>query len=76
MLDEDVIDRVIAVSDEEAAEWTRKLARAEGILVGISSGANCAAALKIAAELGPGHTVAVVFCDTGQRYLSTPLFDQ
>ena len=75
ILDEDVIDRVLTVSDDEAADYTRRLAREEGILVGISSGANCAAALRVAAELGTGHTVVVVFCDTGQRYLSTSLFD-
>jgi cysteine synthase A len=75
ILDETVIDRVIAVTDEEAAQCTRMLARTEGILVGISSGANCAAALRVAQELGPQRTVLVVFCDTGQRYLSTSLFD-
>jgi len=76
VLDEDVIDRVLAVTDEEAAELTRRLAREEGILVGISSGAHCAAALRIAAELGMGKQVVVVFCDTGQRYLSTPVFEE
>jgi cysteine synthase A len=75
ILDENVIDRVVTITDEEAAQCTRALARTEGILVGISSGANCAAALQIAQELGPQKTVLVVFCDTGQRYLSTPLFD-
>ena len=75
ILDEDVIDRVLTVSDEEAAACTRALARSEGILVGISSGANCAAALRVAKELGPGRTVLVVFCDTGQRYLSTSLYE-
>jgi cysteine synthase A len=75
ILDENVIDRVITVTDEEAADCTRALARKEGILVGISSGASCAAALRVARELGPQRTVLVVFCDTGQRYLSTSLFD-
>jgi cysteine synthase A len=74
ILDESVIDQVVAVRDDEAAECTRLLARKEGILVGISSGASCVAALRVAAELGAGHTVLVVFCDTGQRYLSTPVF--
>jgi cysteine synthase A len=66
----------LTVSDEEAAEWTRALARSEGILVGISSGANCAAAVRVARELGAGRTVLAVFCDTGQRYLSTTLYDE
>ncbi len=74
-LDEDVIDRVLTVTDEEAERYTRILARKEGLLVGISSGANFAAALRVAAELGEGKTVLVVFPDTGQRYLSTSIFD-
>jgi len=74
VLDEDVIDRVLTVSDDEAFEHTRRLARTEGILAGISSGASCAAALRVAAELGSGHTVVTVFFDTGQRYLSTAAF--
>ncbi len=75
VLDEDLIDRVLTVTDEDAAACTRRLARHEGILVGISSGASCAAALRVAQELGTGRTVAAVFCDTGQRYLSTTIFD-
>ncbi|RMF24529.1 MAG: cysteine synthase A [Deltaproteobacteria bacterium] len=74
ILDRSLIDRVITISDDTAEEMTRELARREGILVGISSGANCAAALEVAAELGPGKTVVTVFCDTGQRYLTGPLF--
>jgi cysteine synthase A len=74
VLDEDILDRVVRVSDEDAIARTRQLAREEGILVGISSGANCAAALRIAAELGPGKTLLTVFCDTGQRYLTTQAF--
>ena len=73
-LDRSVVDRVVTVSDQDAEHHARELARREGILVGISSGANCAAALRIAAELGVGHTVLTIFCDTGQRYLTTPTF--
>lgn len=73
-LDRSVIDRIVSVSDETAAEMARDLARREGILVGISSGANCAVAIEVARELGTEATVVTVFCDTGQRYLSTEVF--
>jgi len=76
ILDVDLIDRVLTVTDEEAAEHTRILAAREGVLVGISSGANFAAALKIAAELPPEKNVLAIFCDTGERYLTTELFDE
>jgi cysteine synthase A len=73
-LDTTVYDEVIEVSDEDATSFARRLAREEGVLVGISSGANCCAGLQIARRLGPGKTVVVVFCDTGERYLTTDLF--
>jgi cysteine synthase len=73
-LDTKVYDEVIAVSDEDAAIYSRRLAREEGLLVGISSGANCYAALQMAKRLGAGKIVVVVFCDTGERYLTTDLF--
>ena len=76
VLDEDLLDRVLGVSDEDATETTRRLADQEGILVGISSGAACKAALQVAEELGEGRTVLVMFCDTGERYLTTDLFDR
>ena len=74
VLDQDVYDEVMTVSDEQAAACTRRLARQEGILVGISAGANCHAALQVAQRLGPGKTVVTVFPDTGERYLPTDLF--
>jgi cysteine synthase A len=74
VFDRRVVDRIVTVTDQQAEHTARELARREGILVGISSGANCAVALEIAAELGQGHTVLTVFCDTGQRYLTTPTF--
>jgi cysteine synthase A len=62
------------VTDDVAAAHTRALARHEGHLVGISSGANCAAAIEVARGLGRGAVVLTVFCDTGERYLTTNLF--
>ncbi len=76
VLDMDVIDGIVRVSDEEAYETARRLIREEGILCGISSGANLFAALKVAEELGPGKRVVVIFPDTAERYLSTRLFDE
>jgi cysteine synthase len=73
-LDTTVYDEVIAISDEDATTFSRRIAREEGLLVGISSGANCCAALQIAKRLGRGKIVVVVFCDTGERYLTTDLF--
>ena len=73
-LDTRVYDEIIAVSDEDATQYSRRLAREEGLLVGISSGANCCAALQIARRLGRDKVVVVVFCDTGERYLTTDLF--
>jgi cysteine synthase len=73
-LDTTVYDEVIAVSDEDATLFSRRIAREEGLLVGISSGANCCAGLQVAQRLGRGKIVVVVFCDTGERYLTTDLF--
>ena len=75
VFDRNVVDEIIAVSGDEAADMARQLARREGLLVGISSGAAVAAALKIAARLGEGKTVVTILPDTGERYLSTGLFD-
>ncbi len=74
ILDTSIYDEVITVSDEEATVCTRRLASEEGVLVGISAGANCHAALQVARALGPGKIVATVFCDTGERYLTTDVF--
>jgi len=75
ILDTSVYHRVEQVSDRDAADATRDLARHEGLLVGISSGANLVAALRTATRLGPEATVVTVFCDAGQRYLTTDVFD-
>jgi len=69
-----IYDEVITISDDVAAAHTRSLARHEGLLVGISSGANCAAAIAVGKKLGRGAVVLAVFCDTGERYLTTDLF--
>ena len=74
VLNRDIIDEIIQVSDEEAYEMSRQIIRKEGILCGISSGANLYAALIVAKKLGRGKKVVVVFPDTGERYLSTKLF--
>jgi cysteine synthase A len=74
VLDPAVYDEVLAVSDEDAIAHTRMLARYEGLLVGISSGAACAAAVAVARRLGRGAIVLTIFPDTGERYLTTDLF--
>ncbi|ACL71051.1 cysteine synthase A [Halothermothrix orenii] len=74
VLDTDLIDRVIKVGNEEAMETARNLARQEGLLVGISSGAAVKAALKLAKGVDPDKTILVIAPDTGERYLSTDLF--
>ncbi|MBI5409952.1 MAG: cysteine synthase A [Nitrospirae bacterium] len=75
VLNKNIIDEIIQVTDEDAYETARKLMREEGILCGVSSGVNFFAALKIAKKLGKGKKVVTVFPDTGERYLSTRLFD-
>jgi cysteine synthase A len=72
--DASLCDGTIAVGDDEAVAVARALARQEGILAGFSSGANVAAALRLASAAAPGFTVATIACDTGTRYLSTDLF--
>ncbi len=75
ILDTSVYREVITVSNEAAITTARRLAREEGIFAGISSGANVFAALAVARRLGPGKNVVTVLCDTGERYLSTGIFD-
>jgi cysteine synthase A len=73
-LDRSVLDRVIPVWEEDAFPVARRLAREEGLFVGMSSGAIAFAALQVATSLGPGKRVAMIAPDTGARYLSTVLF--
>jgi cysteine synthase len=74
ILNTEVYDEVIGVTDGDAAACTRRLAKDEGLLVGISAGAACVAALAVARRLGAGTTTVVMFPDTGERYLTTDLF--
>ncbi|MBR2013119.1 MAG: cysteine synthase A [Clostridia bacterium] len=75
ILNQNIYDDVCIVKDEEALQTSKDLASKEGILCGISSGTNVAAALKLAKKLGKGKTVVTVLPDTAERYFSTPLFD-
>ncbi|MBT3276169.1 MAG: pyridoxal-phosphate dependent enzyme, partial [Spirochaetales bacterium] len=70
-LDRAILDEIIKISNDEAFEMSRRLAQEEGILAGISAGANVAAAVKVAADPGmAGKTIITIICDTGERYLS------
>ncbi len=70
VLNRSILDEIITVTDEDAYLSTKQLAKKEGLLVGISAGANVFAAQKVAAQLSPEHNVVTVLCDTGERYLS------
>jgi cysteine synthase A len=74
-LNTQIYSHICIVSDEEALETARNLARLEGLMVGISSGTNVFAALRLAKRLGPGKCVVTVLPDTAERYFSTPLFE-
>jgi cysteine synthase A len=70
VLNRAIIDRIIQVRDEDALAWSRRLAREEGLLVGVSAGAAVFAACMVAAEMTPSQLVVTVLPDTGERYLS------
>ncbi len=74
-LNREIYDDIYIVTDEEAIQTAKDLARKEGLMCGISSGTNVAAALKLAKKLGKGKTVVTVLPDTAERYFSTPLFE-
>ncbi len=76
ILNQNIYDDIYVVSDEEALDTAKRLAREEGLMCGISSGTNVAAALKLAKKLGPEKTVVTVLPDTAERYFSTPLFEE
>ncbi|WP_294470944.1 cysteine synthase A [uncultured Ruminococcus sp.] len=75
ILNQNIYDEIYIVSDEEAIQTAKDLASKEGIMCGISSGTNVAAALKLAEKLGEGKTVVTILPDTAERYFSTPLFE-
>jgi cysteine synthase len=70
VLNRSILDSVVTVTDDQAYQTAKLLAKREGLLVGISSGANVFAAQKVAQELGPGKNVVTILCDTGERYIS------
>lgn len=74
-LNTSIYSDIFIVKDDEALEMSQRLAKEEGILCGISSGSNIVAAVAMAKKLGPGKTVVTVLPDTGERYFSTPLFE-
>lgn len=76
ILNRQIYNDIYIVTDEEALQTAKDLAKKEGILCGISSGTNVAAALQLAKKLGPGKTVVTVLPDTAERYFSTPLFEK
>ncbi len=75
ILNQSIIDDVCIIKDEEALQVSKDLAKYEGIMCGISSGTNVAAAIRLAKKLGKGKTVVTILPDTAERYFSTPLFD-
>lgn len=76
ILNTQIYDNICIVTDEEAIQTSRDLASKEGIMCGISSGTNVAAAMKLAKKLGEGKTVVTILPDTAERYFSTPLFEE
>lgn len=76
ILNKQIYNDIYVVTDEEAIQTAKDLARLEGLMCGISSGTNVAAALKLAKKLGKGKTVVTVLPDTAERYFSTPLFEE
>lgn len=76
ILNTKVYDEIIQVTNDQAADTARRLALEEGLLVGVSSGAACWAALQVAARLGKGKRIVTVFPDGGERYLTTGVFER
>ncbi len=75
VLNTKIYSEIFTVTNDQAMQTARELARTEGVFVGISAGANVFAARRVAARLKPGQNVVTILCDTGERYLSTNIFD-
>ncbi|MCL2607290.1 MAG: cysteine synthase A [Methanomassiliicoccaceae archaeon] len=75
VLNREYIDEILTIKEKDAVRMTKRLAKEEGLLVGISSGASVSAALKIAKRYGPGKKIVVILADSGERYMSTGIFD-
>jgi len=76
VLNQDIYDEIITVSTKEALAMASRVAKEEGLLIGISAGANLVASMKLAKSMKAGETIVTILCDTAQRYLSTALFDE
>ncbi|MGI6511363.1 MAG: cysteine synthase A [Catenisphaera adipataccumulans] len=76
ILNQNIYNNICIINDEDAIKTSQRLAREEGIMCGISSGTNVAAAIQLAKKLGKGKTVVTILPDTAERYFSTPLFDE
>lgn len=75
ILNRQIYDDICVITDDEAIQTAKELARFEGLMCGISSGTNVAAAIRLAKKLGKGKTVVTILPDTAERYFSTPLFN-
>lgn len=75
MLDRSLVSEVRPIEESDARAMVRRLAKEEGIFVGTSSGLNIVGAIQLATELGAGHTVVTIACDSGMKYLSGSLFE-
>lgn len=75
VLNQNIYEDIVIITDEEALQTAKDLTRKEGLMCGISSGTNVAAALRLAKKLGKGKTVVTLLPDTAERYFSTPLFE-
>ena len=75
-MNRDIYHELLPVSDEDGKDWSHRLAREEGIFVGLSAGATLAAGIQVAEKAEPGSTILVMLPDTGERYLSSYLFEE
>jgi cysteine synthase A len=76
ILNQNIYDEIITVNTNEAINMASRVAKEEGLLIGISAGANLVASMELAKRMNKGETIVTILCDTAQRYLSTALFDE